>query len=51
MITPTTLAQSLNSSTTLPGARFKKTNATFVAEHDIISAIVLSIQKAASEAN
>ena len=36
---------------TLSGTHFEKTNATFVAEHNIISAIVLCIQKAASEAN
>ena len=43
MVTLTTLAQSWNNSTTLWGTHFEKENATFVAEHNIISAIVLCI--------
>ena len=37
--------------TTLSRTHFGWANATFVAEHNIISAIVLCIQKVASEAN
>ena len=50
MVTLTTLAQSWNNSTTLSGTDFEKANAPFVAQHNIISVIVLCIQKAVSEA-
>ena len=36
---------------TLSGTHFEKANAAFAAEHNIINAIVLCIQKAASQAN
>ena len=41
MVTLTTPAQSWNNSTTLSRTRIQKPNAKFVAEHNIISAIVL----------
>ena len=51
MVTLTTHAQSRNISTTMLPTHFEKANATFVAEYNINSAIVLCIQKTASEAN
>ena len=50
MVTIITFAQSSKNCTILPHIHFEKANATFLAEHNIISAIVLCIQKAASEA-
>ena len=49
MVTLTTHVKSRNSFTALSRNHFDWANATFVAEHNIISAIVLCIQKVASE--
>ena len=47
-VTLTAQARSGNKPTILPCTHFEKANSTFVAEHNIISAIALCIQKAAS---